>query len=76
MQRNEMGGVGVQHVAWDEDFLEKAFAQAWQCIQVVTAHHKTPWPDSVRLPIHCRLMSRFPGGLSPKNTAKLDMDPV
>ena len=28
MQRNEMGGVGVQHVAWDEDFLEKAFAQA------------------------------------------------
>ena len=28
MQRNEMGGVGVQQVAWDEDFFEKAFAQA------------------------------------------------
>jgi hypothetical protein len=28
MQRNEMGGVGVQHVSWDEDFFEKAFAQA------------------------------------------------
>ena len=27
MQRNEMGGVGVQHVTWDEDFFEKAFAQ-------------------------------------------------
>ena len=40
MQRNEMGGVGVQHVAWDEDFLEKAFAQALQCIQAVTAHQK------------------------------------
>jgi hypothetical protein len=40
MQRNEMGGVGVQHVAWDEDFFEKAFAQAWQCIQAVTAHQK------------------------------------
>ena len=40
MQRNEMGGVGVQHVAWDEDFFEKAFAQAWQCIQTVTAHQK------------------------------------
>ena len=38
MQRNEMGGVGVQHVSWDEDFFEKAFAQAWQCIQAVTAH--------------------------------------
>ncbi len=37
MQRNEMGGVGVQHVSWDEDFFEKAFAQAWQCIQAVTA---------------------------------------
>jgi hypothetical protein len=40
MQRNEMGGVGVQHVSWDEDFFEKAFAQAWQCIQAVTAHQK------------------------------------
>jgi hypothetical protein len=40
MQRNEMGGVGVQHVTWDEDFFEKAFAQAWQCIQAVTAHQK------------------------------------
>ncbi len=39
-------------------------------------HIRNPWPDSVRLPIHYRLMSRFPGGLSPKNTAKLDMDPV
>ena len=29
MQRNEMGGVGVQHVTWDEDFFEKAFAQTW-----------------------------------------------
>jgi hypothetical protein len=29
MQRNEMGGVGVHHVSWDEDFFEKAFAQAW-----------------------------------------------
>ena len=28
MQRNEMGGVGVQHVTWDEDFFEKSFAQA------------------------------------------------
>ncbi len=28
MQRNEMRGVGVHHVVWDEDFLEKAFAQA------------------------------------------------
>jgi len=27
MQRNEMGGVGVQYVVWDEDFFEKAFAQ-------------------------------------------------
>jgi hypothetical protein len=27
MQRNEMGGVGVQHVSWDEDFFEKAFVQ-------------------------------------------------
>jgi hypothetical protein len=27
MQRNEMGGVGVQHVEWDEDFFEEAFAQ-------------------------------------------------
>jgi hypothetical protein len=35
-----MGGVGVQHVAWDEDFFEKAFAEAWQCIQAVTAHQK------------------------------------
>ncbi len=40
MQRNEMGGVGVHHVAWDEDFFEKAFVQAWQCIQAVTAHQK------------------------------------
>ncbi len=40
MQRNEMGGVGVQHVDWDEDFFEKEFAQAWQCIQTVTAHQK------------------------------------
>ena len=28
MQRNEMGGVGVEHVVWDEDFFEKAFAEA------------------------------------------------
>ena len=28
MQRNEMGGVGVQHVTWDADLLEEAFAQA------------------------------------------------
>ena len=28
MQLNEMEGVGVQHVTWDEDFFEKAFAQA------------------------------------------------
>ena len=28
MQRNEMGGVGVRDVVWDEDFFEKAFAQA------------------------------------------------
>ena len=28
MQRNEMGGVGVQqHVLWDTDFFEEAFAQ-------------------------------------------------
>ena len=25
MQRNEMGGVGVQHVVWDTDFLEEVF---------------------------------------------------
>ena len=35
-----MGGVGVQHVAWDADLLEEAFAQAWQCIQAVSAHQK------------------------------------
>ena len=35
MQRNEMGGVGVQHVTWDDDFFEKAFAQVRQCIQTV-----------------------------------------
>ena len=40
MQRNEMGGVGVQHVAWDADLFEEAFAQAWQCIQAVSAHQK------------------------------------
>jgi hypothetical protein len=28
MQRNEVGGVGVQHLGWDEDFFEKEFAQA------------------------------------------------
>ena len=28
MQRNEMGGVGVQHVSWDADLFEEAFAQA------------------------------------------------
>jgi hypothetical protein len=33
MQRNEMGGVGVQHVTWDEDFFEKAFTQACQKIR-------------------------------------------
>ena len=27
MQHNEMGGVGVQHVTWDEDFFEKALGQ-------------------------------------------------
>ena len=27
MQRNEMGGVGVQHVAWDADLFEETFAQ-------------------------------------------------
>jgi hypothetical protein len=51
MQRNEMGGVGVQHVAWDEDFFEKAFAQAWLCIQAVTAHQKTLGP----IPCNCRI---------------------
>ena len=29
MQRNEVGEVGVQHVAWDADLFEEAFAQAW-----------------------------------------------
>ncbi len=40
MQRNEMGGVGVRHVTWDEDFLEKTFAQVCQCIQTVSGHEK------------------------------------
>ncbi len=27
MQRNEMGGLGVQHVTWDDDFFEKTFEE-------------------------------------------------
>ena len=36
-----MLGVGAQHVKWDEDFLEKVFAEACQCISTVTGHQKT-----------------------------------
>ena len=27
MQRNKMGGLGVQHVTWDTDFFEESFVQ-------------------------------------------------
>ena len=38
MQRNEIEGVGVDHVSWDEDFFEKAFVQVCQCIQTVSVY--------------------------------------
>jgi hypothetical protein len=41
MQKNDMGGVGAQHVKWDEDFFEKVFVEAWQCISAVTGHQKS-----------------------------------
>jgi hypothetical protein len=65
MQRNEMGGVGVHHVAWDEDFFEKAFAQAWQCIQTVTVHQK----PLVRFRVICVSLvanEQIPRGIEPK----------
>ena len=41
IQKNDMAGVGAQHVKWDEDFLEKVFAEVCQCISTVIGHHKT-----------------------------------
>ena len=29
-----------EHRVWDADLFEEAFAQAWQCIQAVSAHQK------------------------------------
>ncbi len=40
IQKNDMAGVGVHHVKWDEDFYEKVFAEVWQCISAVTGHQK------------------------------------
>jgi hypothetical protein len=40
MQKNDMTGVGTHHVKWDEDFLEKVFAETCQCISVVTGYQK------------------------------------
>jgi hypothetical protein len=65
MQRNEMGGVGVQHVPWDEDFFEKAFAQAWQCIQTVTAHQK-PLARFRAIAEALPANEQIPGGTEPK----------
>ena len=65
MQRNEMGGVGVQHVTWDEDFFEKAFAQAWQCIQAVTAHQK-PLARFRVIAESLLANEQIPGGTGPK----------
>ena len=65
MQRNEMGGVGVQHVAWDEDFFEKAFAQAWQCIQAVSAHQK-PLARFRAIAEALPANEQIPGGTEPK----------
>ena len=41
IQKNDMGGVGAQHVKWDEVFFEKVFAEAWQCISAVTGNQKS-----------------------------------
>jgi hypothetical protein len=38
---NDMGGVGAQHVKWDEDFFEKVFGEACQCISAVAGHQKS-----------------------------------
>jgi hypothetical protein len=65
MQRNEMGGVGVQHVAWDEDFFEKAFGQAWQCIQAVSAHQK-PLARFRAIAEALPANEQIPGGTEPK----------
>jgi hypothetical protein len=65
MQHNEMGGVGVQHVSWDEDFFEKAFAQAWQCIQAVTAHQK-PLTRFRAIADSLPANEQIPGGTEPK----------
>ncbi len=65
MQRNEMGGVGVQHVVWDEDFFEKAFAQACRCIQAVTAHQK-PLARFRAIADSLPANEQIPGGIEPK----------
>ncbi len=58
-------GVGVQHVTWDEDFFEKAFAQAWQCIQAVSAHQK-PLSRFRVITESLPANEQIPGGTDPK----------
>ncbi len=60
-----MGGVGVQHVVWDEDFFEKAFTQAWQCIQAVTAHQK-PLARFRAIADSLSANEQIPRGIEPK----------
>ncbi len=49
----------------DEDFFEKAFAQAWQCIQAVTAHQK-PLTRFRTIADSLPANERIPRGIEPK----------
>jgi hypothetical protein len=65
------------HVVWDDDFFEKEFAETWECIQTVSVHQNPLSRFRVIvevLPTNEQI--NFPGGLRPKNTVKLDMDPL
>ncbi len=68
----QMEGVGAQQVKGGEDSFEKVFAEAWQCIQVVTAHQKTL--ARFRAIAESLPANRLPKK-SAKKSAKLDMAP-
>ena len=54
-----------EHRVWDADLFEEAFAQAWQCIQAVSAHQK-PWARFRVIAESLPANEQIPGGTEPK----------
>ena len=61
-----MGGVGFQHVVWDEDYFEKGMTETCQYIQSVSVHQN----PLVRFRVIVKSLSvneQIPGGTGSKN---------